>query len=346
MIRRVVVSKHGGPEVLVPISEEPPEPGPGEVRVAVEAAGVSGFDLMYRRWRRLPGCPPLPFSLGEDVVGRIDKLGEGVQALQVGQRVTGATWAIGFGGGYTESICLPAGELVPVPEDADAAAIVCLVANYLTAYLHLHEYGRAVSNERLLVHGAAGGVGSATLELGRVAGLEMYGTASRHNLDIVSELGAEPIDYRSEDFVSRIAELTGDGVDVVVDPVGGARQLTRSYRTLRPGGRLVWLGAAATRDKGLSIGFTSLALTAAMRLFPGDRSVPATQDVGTYSMANPEWYRTTLTELIDLTVEGSIQPLVSERVPLTEASRAHELLERGGHAGKVVLVTDHYRPTA
>ena len=219
MVRRIVVSEHGGPEVLEPVVVDLAEPGPGEARVAVEAAGVSGFDLMYRRWRRLPECPPPPFVLGEDVAGRVDKLGPGVSTLSVGQRVVGATWALGFGGGYVESICLPADQLVAVPEDMDAAMAVCLVANYLTAHLHLHHYGRASSGERLLVRGAAGGVGSAVLDLGRVAGLEMYGTASRHNQAVVSELGAQPIDYRSEDFASRTLELTGDGVDIVIDTV-------------------------------------------------------------------------------------------------------------------------------
>jgi NADPH2:quinone reductase len=343
MVRRIVVSRHGGPEVLVPVTEEPPEPAPGEARVAVEAAGVSGFDLIYRRWRRLPGCPPLPFALGEDVVGRVDKLGSDVSTLAVGQRVAAATWTMGVGGGYAESICLPAGELVPVPEGVDPAVAVCLVANYLTAHLHLHQYGRVQPGQRLLVHGAAGGVGSAVLELGRVAQLEMYGTASQDNLPIVSRLGAKPMDYRSEDFVERIAELTGDGVDIVVDTVGGAKQLMRSYRTLRRGGRLVWLGSAATRDKGLGIGLTSLVLTSVLRLLPGGRSVPVTPEVGTHALANPDWYRSTLSMLIDLAASGLIQPLVSELFPLDDAAGAHERLERGGHAGKVVLVTDAYR---
>jgi NADPH2:quinone reductase len=319
---RIVVSRHGGPEVLLPSTEEPPEPAGGEARVVVEAAGVSGFDLIYRRWRRLPGCPPLPFALGEDVVGRVDKLGPDVSTLAVGRKVAAATWALGVGGGYTESICLPAGELVPVPEDLDAAVAVCLVANYLTAHLHLHEYGRVQPGEKLLVHGAAGGVGSAVLELGRVAELEMYGTASQHNLLVVSRLGAEPIEYRSEDFVARIAELTGDGVDAVIDTVGGARHLMRSYRTLRHGGRLVWLGSAATRDKGLSIGLTSLLMASLLRRLPGGRSVPVTPEVGTHALANPDWYRSTLSGLIDLAASGLIQPIVSERFPLADASGA------------------------
>ncbi|MDH3207482.1 MAG: zinc-binding dehydrogenase, partial [Gemmatimonadota bacterium] len=163
---------------------------------------------------------------------------------------------------------------------------------------------------------------------------------------VVFDFGGKPIDYRSEDFVSRIFELTGDGVDVVIDTVGGARQLMRSYRTLRRGGRLVWLGSAGTRDKGLAIGLTSLALTWVLRRVPGSRSVPRTPDVGTHALANPDWYRSTLAELIDLTASGLIEPLVSERFSLVDAPRAHERLERGGHAGKIVLVTDAYRKVA
>jgi NADPH2:quinone reductase len=218
--QRVVVTQHGGPEVLQVVEEELPEPGVDEVRVKVLAAGVSAFDLIYRRWGRLPGSPRLPFSLGEDVVGAVDKLGERVSSLELGQNVAGATFSLGVGGGYTEFICLPEGELVPVPLGLDPAEAVCLVANYLTAHLHLHRIARVRSGERVLVHGAAGGVGTALLELGKLAGLEMYGTASKYNHELVSALGATPIDYHTEDFVERIRSLTSDGVDAVVDAMG------------------------------------------------------------------------------------------------------------------------------
>jgi NADPH2:quinone reductase len=245
--RRVVVTRHGGPEVLQVVEEDLPEPQAGEVRVKVLAAGVSAYDLMHRRSGSLPGSPRVPYTPGEDIVGVVDKLGEGVSTVGPGQMVAGYP----CGGGYAEFICLPAGELVPVPAGVDPAQAVCLVANYLTAHLMLHRTANVRSGERILVHGAAGGVGSALLELGRLAGLEMYGTASRYNHELVSALGATPIDYRTEDFRERIRSFTGDGVDVVFDPIGGARQLWRSYRALRRGGRLVWFGVAATKKKGL-----------------------------------------------------------------------------------------------
>jgi NADPH:quinone reductase-like Zn-dependent oxidoreductase len=213
------------------------------------------------------------------------------------------------------------------------------VANYLTAHLMLHRTANVQSGERILVHGAAGGVGSALLELGKLAGLEMYGTASRYNHALVAALGATPIDYRTEDFVERIRKLTGDGVDAVFDPVGGARQLWRSYRALRQGGRLVWFGVAATQKKGLRIIPLSLLTVFLLKLLPGDRQTPLAPNLAEFAPAHVAWYRETLTELLELLAAGRIKPVVAQRFPLVDAARAHELLERGGHAGKVVLVS-------
>ena len=339
---RVVVTRHGAPDVLEVIAEDQPDPGPGEARVQVLAAGVSAFDLIYRRWGHLPGSPDVPFTLGEDVVGKVDAVGPGVRSLQPGQLVAGGTWVLGVGGGYTEYICLPEEQLVEVPAGVDPAEAVCPVVNYLTAHEHLHEIGQARSGERVLVHGAAGGVGTALLQLGAIAGLEMYGTASTKTLDLVAELGATPIDYRNEDFVERIRDLTGDGVDVVIDPVGGASHLWRSYRTLRSGGRLVWLGSAAVETKGLRVGATSMAMMLLLRLLPDGRSAPRCPTLGKYAEKHGAWHRDTLTELLELLSTGRIRPVVAERIPLSEAARAHRMLEGGGHTGKFVLVTDAY----
>jgi NADPH:quinone reductase-like Zn-dependent oxidoreductase len=339
---RVIVSRHGGPEVLLLVVEGPPEPRAGEVRVKVHAAGVSAFDLIYRRWGRLPGSPRLPFTLGEDVVGTVDEVGEGVSSFESGQMVAGGTWSKGVGGGYSEYVCLPASDLVAVPPGVDPAEAVCLVVNYLTAHQHLHAIGGARSGERVLVHGAAGGVGTAVLELSGLAGLEVYGTASGRNHELVESLGATPIDYTTEDFVARIAALTGNGVDLVIDPVGGASHLWRSYRTLCAGGRLVWLGSAAVDRQGLRVGPLSMLTVSALRLLRDERGVPRCPVVAKYAQQNPGWYRATLSELLDLLVAGAISPVIAERVPLEHAPRAHGMLERRGHRGKVVLVTDAY----
>lgn len=332
---RVVVTRHGGPDVLQMIEEEQPEPQPGDVRVKVKTAGVSAYDLMFRSSGMLPGTPRVPFTLGTDVVGVADKLGEGVSTIKLGETLAGMTFSRGGLGGYTEYICLPASDLVPVPAGVDPAEADCLLANYLTAHLALHYSAKVQSGERVLIHGAAGGVGTALLDLGKLAGLEMYGTASKYNHEVVSGYGATPIDYHTEDFVKRIRELTGDGVDAVFDPIGGARQLWRSNRALRRGGRLVWFGVAATKKNGMRVIPFTLAMMALLKIVPDGRQKMSVPDLGKENAL----YRRTLTELIDLLVAGKIKPLIAARIPLSEAARAHELLERGGYAGRVVLVT-------
>jgi NADPH:quinone reductase-like Zn-dependent oxidoreductase len=332
--KRIVVAQHGPPSVLQVIEEQLPEPRAGEVRVKVLAAGVSAYDLMFRRSGSFPGTPRVPFTLGEDIVGIVDKVGEDVLTFEPGQRVAGATFCLGLGGGYTEFICLPESELVPVPSGVDSAEAVCLVVNYLTAYMAMHRTAGVKSGERVLVHGAAGGVGSALLQLGKLAELEMYGTASKYNHELVDSLGATPIDYRAEDFVERIRTLTGDGVDAVFDPIGGARQLLRSYQALRKGGRLVWFGVAATKQMGLRIIPLTLLMRTLLALFPDGKHVPLTPDLG----KDKAWYRDTLKLLMQLLAEGRIRPVVADRIPLVDAVLAHELLERGGYAGKVVLI--------
>jgi NADPH:quinone reductase-like Zn-dependent oxidoreductase len=332
---RVLVTRHGGPNVLQAVEEDLPEPQSSEVRVKVLAAGVSAYDLMFRRSGSLPGTPRVPFTLGEDVVGVADKLGEGVSTVELGQTVAGATFCLGLGGGYAEFVCLPASELVAVPSGLDPAETACLVVNYLTAHMAMHRTAKVQSGDRILVHGAAGGVGTALLELGKLAGLEMYGTASKYNHELVSALGATPIDYRTEDFCARIRTLTGDGVDAVFDPIGGASQLWRSYRALRKGGRLVWFGVAATKKEGLRVIPLTLLTRTLLALIPDGKQAPLAPDLG----KDNAWYRGTLADLLDLLAAGKIKPVVAERIPLLEAARAHELLERGGYAGKVVLVT-------
>jgi NADPH:quinone reductase-like Zn-dependent oxidoreductase len=330
---RVIVAKHGGPDVLRWIEEDAPEPKAGEVRVKVSAAGVSAYDLMFRRSGLLPGAPRPPFTPGADIVGVADKIGDGVTSIQKGQTVAGATFCRNGLGGYTEHVCLPESELVPVPPGVDPAEAVCLVTNYLTAYAALHTAAEVRNGEKVLIHGAAGGVGTALLELGKLSGLGMYGTASKRNHELVSRLGAVPIDYRTEDFVERVRVLTGGGADAVFDPIGGMRQLLRSHRTLRRGGRLVWFGVAAVKRGGLLVIPRTMLAIILIMLFPGGKQVRGFPELG----KDNAWYRRTLAELLNLLAAGKLHPVVAARLPLPEAARAHELLESGAYAGKVVL---------
>lgn len=334
---RIVVSERGGPDVLRLVEEPMPVPGTAEARVRVEAAGVSAYDVMLRG-HRFPGFTKVPYTPGVDVVGVVDEVGPDVEASLGDRRVAASTGDAQ--GGYAEYLCLPADRLVPVPDGVDPAEATCLPANYLTAYLAMHETAKVESGEKVLVHGAAGGVGTALLELGSLAGLEMFGTASAHNHDLVRRMGAKPIDYHTEDFVERIRAFTGRGVDAVFDPIGGWSQLWRSYRALRKGGRLVWFGVAATSRGGIGVIPASLAMQGLVSIIPDGRHAPLMADAGKMVEGENTWYRRTLAELVDHLAAGKIHPVVADRIPLAEAARAHELIERGGHAGKVVLVTD------
>src|SRR5690242_532583 len=241
---RVVVTHYGGPDELRLIDEECPEPKDDEVRVRVLAAGVSLPDVMMREGIH-PETPSVPFTPGWDVVGVVDRLGERVAGLEPGELVA----ALPITGAYAEFICLRQRELVPVPSGLDAAEAVSLVLNYVTAYQMLHRSAHVRPGQRVLIHGAAGGVGSALLQLGHVAGLQMYGTCSSRGSSTVVDLGGIPIDYEHHDFVDEISRLTGDGVDVVFDGIGGAH-IWRSRKALRPRGRVVAYGLTSSLRGG------------------------------------------------------------------------------------------------
>ncbi len=341
---RVVVSRYGGPEVLGVAEEERPVPGPGEARVRVLAAGVALPDVLAREGIH-PETPPVPFTPGWDLVGVVDEVGEGVKDLHPGQAVA----AMPIHGAYAGYVCLPARELVPVPAGVDAAEAVCLVLNYVTAYQMMHRSVKVRPGQRILVRGASGGVGTALLQLARLAGLEAYGTCSARSAPIVSELGATPIDYQGRDPIEEVRRLTGDGVDVVFDPLGGPH-LWHSRRALRPGGTVVGYGLIGSmRGDGLASSrpgrrqrFRGTAAFAAYivagLVLPGRRRV-VPYSIQTLKRLRPGWFREDLLALLDLLRERRIQPIVAGRFPLAEARSAHERLVKGGVAGKLVLVT-------
>jgi NADPH:quinone reductase-like Zn-dependent oxidoreductase len=340
---RVVVTRYGGPDALQAIEGECPEPKAGEVRVRVLAAGVSLPDLMMREGVH-PETPRAPFTPGWDLVGAVERLGAGISGIEPGQLVA----ALPITGAYSEFVCLPQRELVPVPPGADAAEAVSLILNYVTAYQMLHRSAKVRPGQRALIHGAAGGVGTALLQLGRLTGLEMYGTCSSRGAAAVSDLGGVPLDYRSQDFVEEIRRLTGEGVDVVFDGIGGTH-IWRSRKALRRGGRVVAYGLTSSLRGGrLASGrsgrrhrFRAIAVfglyVAAGWLLPGRRRV-VPYSIQWLKRLRPSLFRQDLTALFDLLRRREIKPLIARRFPLTEARQAHELLGRGGVTGKIVLV--------
>src|ERR1700757_3875588 len=208
------------------------------------AAGVSLPDIMAREGVH-PETPLVPFTPGWDLIGVVDRLGAGTSGNEPGQIVA----AMPISGAYAEFVCLPQRELVPVPSGLDAAEAVSLVLNYITAYQMLHRSAKVRPAQRVLIHGAAGGVGSALLQLGRLAGLELYGTCSSRGALAVSDLGGIPIDYEHQDFVTEIHRLTSDGVQVVFDSIGGTH-IWRSCEALSPGGTVVAYGLTSSLRAG------------------------------------------------------------------------------------------------
>ncbi len=350
-MKRVVVERFGGPEVLRVVEADDPRPGPGEVRVKVLAAGVSFTDSQLRAGTYIPGAPKPPFTPGYELVGVVEELGPGCSRLREGNRVGALTvW-----GADAERVCVPEASAVEVPEDLDPAEVLSLLFPYMTAYQVLHRTAKVKTGETVLVHGAAGRVGIAALELGALAGLRLYGTASARDRAAVERLGAVAIDYRNEDFLARVRELPQKGVDVVLDSLGGPLSV-RSFRALRPGGRLVVFGRYATLSHGRKNWPAVIEWYAAIptvwvwgKLSPRRRVLKyqiqkfradAQQRPGAVGgePRNPEWFREDFAALVELLRADKIHPVVAERLPLAEASRAHEMLEDSAAKGKLVLV--------
>jgi NADPH:quinone reductase len=344
-MRRVVVEQFGGPEVLRVVEEDAPRPGPGEVLVWVLAAGVSFTDALIRAGTYLGGPKP-PFTPGYELVGIVEEVGPGARRLRKGDWVGVLTvW-----GSNAELVCVPERYAVEVPEDLDPAEVVSLVFPYMTAYQMLHRAARVTGGEAVLVHGAAGRVGTAALELGSLAGLRLYGTASARDRATVERLGAVAIDYRTEDFLARVRELCPGGVDVVLDGIGGAVSL-RSFRALRrgdplvgdPGGRLVVMGNYNTMVNGRKSWrgwvewYPATGLVWLWGTLSPRRRVIAYR-IQKLRVDHQDWFREDFLALLDLLRADKIHPVVAERLPLAEARQAHELLESTAARGKLVLV--------
>ena len=342
MPKRIVVAHYGGPETLQVIEEPCPEPKAGEVRVRVLAAGVALPDVLAREGIH-PETPKVPFTPGWDLIGVVERLGESVSGIEIGQVVA----AMPISGAYTEFICLPQRELVPVPTGLDPAEAVSLILNYVTAYQMLHRSAKVKSGQSVLIHGAAGGVGTAFLQLGGLAGLKMYGTCSARTANVVSDLGGMPIDYQNQDFVREIRSLTSTGVDAVFDGIGGDN-LWRSREAVRPGGVIVVYGFTSKLKGGrLTSGGSgrhrfreaaSLGWYIVRNWFLSGRKRMVPYSIQTLKRLKPDQFRQDLVALLKLLQNHEIKPVIAQRFPLVEAKQAHEVLGKGGVIGIIVLV--------
>lgn len=319
-----------------------PEPGPGEVRIKVLAAGTGFTDTFIRRGRYPDFKGPLPFTPGYDLVGVVEQTGAGVPAGFTGQLVADLCVV----GGYAQYAIRPARFLVPVPDGVDPAEAVCIPLAYLTAYQMLTRYRRLPHGATILVIGASGTVGTALLDLARHLGLKAIGTCSARNVAIVERFGATAINYRAGDFVAAVRRLTaghkgGVGVDAAFDAIGGAH-FARSYACLAPGGLLVGYGAqtmavGAASLASAALGLARLKLWDALSGLSGGRRA-AFYNITARRAKHPQDFRADMATLFDLLRDRSIHPVVIERQPLAAAREVHTRIDAGGLGGKIVLL--------
>lgn len=332
--KKIIISEFGSPAVLKLVHESVPEPHRGHVRVRVEAAGVAYADLMMRKGR-YPTLPPRPFTPGYDAVGIVDKVGPEVHQVREGDRVGVMTVT----GSYARYVIHPAKYLLPLSQNGDPTEMVSLILNTLTAYQLLHRKAKVTSGEWLLVHSAAGGVGSALIQLGQLAGCTVLATTSSRKLDPVRQWGAIAIDYQQESVSRIVRTYRPGGVDVVCDPIGGSH-LLHSYRRLNRTGRLVyygWMKAFRQRgqDRHRRLGSH---LTSLLQRF-GHKPVLTYSISGTRA-DHPDWFQSDFKKVRTLYEQGNIQPVISKTLPLEKAGEAHRLLETGETIGKLVLIVD------
>jgi NADPH:quinone reductase-like Zn-dependent oxidoreductase len=331
------VRRYGGPEELEVVEAPLPTAGRGEVRVRVLASGLEYTDVVIRRrlyaqtMRRKP-----PFVTGYDLVGEIDQLGDGVRDFQLGEYVADLT-VLGSNAGYRT---LRARDLTRVPPGVDPAEAAALILSWTTAWQLLHRSARVERGQRALVQGAAGAVGQALLVLGKMAGLELWGTARDAHAGLVRELGARPIDYRRED-VTRV--LPG-GFDVVFDGVG-EDAYRGSFAALKPRGLLCAYGYTAgvrpqRRLRDLLMWLARVYVWRGLTSWlPGGKRLRI-YSINLMRAQHPAWFLEDLERLFDLLASGAIHPRVAERISFDQVPEAHRRLETGGLDGKLVLCPD------
>ena len=318
----IEVSEFGDDGVLRQVERDKPEPGPGEVLLDVEAVGVNFADVMQRRGH-YHGGPEPPYVPGMEAAGTIEATGDGVER-EVGERVV----AMLDGGGYAEYATAPAQALFDVPESVSFAEAAGFPVQFLTAYLCLHDWGDLDESESVLIHAAAGGVGTAAVQLASRHGAEVYGTASTsEKLDLAERLGCDhPINYTETDFAEETAELTdGDGLDLILDGVGG-ETFRESVDALAHFGRIVAYGAASGEPGTVDT---------ATLLF-GNKSVEGFH-LGRAMQLDPERVYAAVPELSAMLANGDLEVVVGQTFDLADAADAHRALENRGTTGKVVL---------
>jgi len=341
-VKAVVLTGTGGPEVLQVREIPDPPVGPGEVRIAVKAAGVNFADTMARIGL-YPDAPKTPCVLGYEVAGEIESVGDGVTSHKVGDRVVAGTRF----GGQAELVTVPEDQALPLPTHLSFEQGAAFPVNYGTAYAAMVIMGSLREGDRVLIHAAAGGVGISATQLARNAGAEIFGTASPAKHDAIRAQGvAHAIDYRNQDFESEVMQITnGEGIDLAIDALGPT-SFRKDYRLLRPGGRLVMYGISENSKEGKrSIPLTLKSLAAMpTATMPWWKSLMTmNENKGVFGLNMLKWWdregsldRVVEPLMADLEA-GRLEPVVAESFLFERAGDAHTFIAERRNVGKVVL---------
>ena len=328
--KKIILTAFGGPDVLeLQTLETLPEPGTAEVRVRVLVTSAAFTDVMIRKGMYPDVKEKPPFTPGYDLVGIVDAVGVGATRFRPGDRVADLTTV----GAYAEYVCLPEERLTPVPEGVSDVDALGMILSAVTPYQMLTRVAKAKAGQSLLIHGAGGAVGTSMLQLARDAGIAAFGTDVAAKHDLIRSLGATPIDADAAEETLRAA--VGGGVDFVFDPLGG-ESLSRSLHVLKPGGMLVAFGfqnEVLGRGGSIPLDFVKLTL---WDWLPNGHAT-AFYSIGAMRRKHPDWFREDLAALFGMLAEGRIRPVVTEELPLNEVRQAHERVEAGEVAGKLVL---------
>lgn len=339
-MKAVQIARLGGPEVLELVESSDPEPGQGQVRVRVKAIGVNFADIMMRMGL-YPGAPQTPFVPGYEAAGVVDRVGRGAEDVMAGQEVIVPTNY----GGYADTLLADSTDIVPIPPGKSMAAAAALTVNYLTAYEALVHQGHLEEGQRVLIHGAAGGVGIAAIQISKIFRAQIFGTASGSKHEFLKKHGVDVcIDYNRQNFEKEIRKATrGQGVHIALDPVGGV-SFTRSYKSLAKGGKLVIYGLSAAsggKTRNLPRVLWQYWRTPdfkAMDLMTENKGV-----IGIHlgrMTDQKELLKAHLTRIVGWWAAGLLEPVVGASFPMALAGQAHEYIQDRKNVGKVVLTTD------
>tara|TARA_B100001093_G_scaffold83117_1_gene74568 strand:+ start:1058 stop:2077 length:1020 start_codon:yes stop_codon:yes gene_type:complete len=336
MPRRVEFTKAGAPNTIR-VSEMPmPEPKAGEVRIKVAFAGINFADLLMRLGFYQPR-PPYPFTPGYEVSGIIDAVGDEHSGFTKGQRVVAAMPT----GGQASHVVVDKNRALLLPDEIELEVAAAMPVTYLTAHHMLHHLGHLNQDESVLIHGGAGGVGTAALQLCQWAGVSnVWATASGSKASIIESFGGKAIDRHKEDFVEIIKkETNGDGVDHILDPIGG-EHLTRSLSALKEGGRLYTYGMSAvapTSKRSMIRSFLAWRKTPAfdpLRLMTRNRGVFGVH-MGTWK--DESVMHGQLQRIMEGMMSGALSPVIDSVFDVEDVAKAHQYLHDAKNIGKVLL---------